>query len=79
MAARILLPDGTPASVRSGTWSCADPEAIPVLDYFSRQVVKQIWESEDRAYAPGVVKFLVGARFIDGDHLGLPKDPDAIV
>ena len=78
MAARIILPDGTPATIHSRTWSCPDPEALPVLDYFARRIGSRVYEHIEDTVARGVVAILVGARFVDSDPRR-PLDPDVVV
>lgn len=81
MPARILLPDGTPASIHLNVWSCPDPAALPVLEYFSNQVDPPVWDDSDHVRAMGVVKVLVGSHFVDSERGRghFPKGPNIVV
>ena len=70
MAAIISLPDGTRATIHQNRWSCSDPKAIPVLEYFSARVDGDTFTNHDGQIARGVAGMIVGARFISSDPPG---------
>jgi len=78
MAASILLPDGTPATIHHGVWHCDDPEAIPVLHYFTRRVPPNTHGIPDRIIARGITKLITGARFIEDGYQPEPDRPGEV-
>lgn len=76
MAAEIELPDGTPA-LYNGKWTCADPKAIPMLDYFTEKVREHWWATAfpnpHANIAEHVVAMIAGAKMVRYDPL--PKIP----
>jgi hypothetical protein len=71
MAATIELPDGTRATIHGQRWSCSDPKAIPVLEFFAKRVQEHIYTDPDGIIAWEVAKVIVGSRFISADPPGI--------
>jgi len=71
MAAEIELPDGTPAMIDNGVWFSPDPDAIPVLNYFTERIQHETFTNPDGETAREVAAMIVGARFIYSD----PAEP----
>jgi hypothetical protein len=77
MAAIIELPDGTRATLQGYKWTCSDPKAIPVLEFFSKRVDGHVHTNPASIIANGVVKVIVGSRLIHADPT-VPLPPGAI-
>ena len=78
MAAKILLPDGTPATLIGRKWQCSDPDAIPVLEYFSSLVPREVYQNKEEVKARGVAEFLIGSQYLGCDSLRWVH-PDIVV
>ena len=78
MPASIILPDGTPATIRDCVWYCDDPEAIPVLNYFSKRTPCDPHLPPDRVIARNIVKLMTGARFVEDGWKMPPLPPGHI-
>lgn len=63
MAAEIQLPDGTPA-IYDGKWHCSDPKAIPMLEYFTGEVLKEEYDTTAFPNRHASIAELVAAKII---------------
>ena len=59
-----LHPEGPDAIYDRGAWYCPDPAAMPMLDYFTKEVWKAHPEYSEEEMVRAVVATIVGCEFI---------------
>jgi hypothetical protein len=59
-----LHPDYPYAFYENGGWYCPDPKAIPMLDYFTKEVRKAHPEYSEEEMVRAVAASIVGCEFI---------------